>query len=55
MKEFGDLRDFLDHRVFSDGINIIDPRFSSNPVPVNQYLDGLMELNPGLIVKDVTP
>ncbi|TBW44114.1 hypothetical protein EZI54_23865 [Marinobacter halodurans] len=55
VKEFGKLEDFVDHRVFSDGENIIDPRFSPNPIPVNQYLDELRQLNPSLVVKDVTP
>jgi len=55
VKEFGKLEDFVDHRVFSDGKNIIDPRFSNNPIPINQYMNDLRKLNPNLNVKDITP
>lgn len=55
VKEFDKLEDFVDHRVFSDGKNIFDPRFSENPIPINQYLDELRKLNPNLVVKDITP
>jgi hypothetical protein len=55
VEEFGTLEDFVDHRVFFDGENVIDPRFSSTPIPINQYLNNLRQLNPDLVVKDVTP
>ena len=53
--EFGRVEDFVDHRVYSDGYFVFDPRFSSDPVPIYTYIERMKELNPGLIVGDVTP
>jgi hypothetical protein len=55
VREFGNLEEFADHRVFSDGEYIIDPRYSSNPIPIDQYMDELRELNPNVVIKDITP
>ena len=55
VREFGKLENFVDHRVFSDGKFIFDPRFSNSPVPINKFLDELRSLNPNLVIRDITP
>jgi hypothetical protein len=55
VRELGQLEDFVDHRVYSDGYYIFDPRYSSDPVPVQEYIEDLRRLNPDLITRDVTP
>jgi len=53
--ELGKLENFVDHRVYTDGKYVFDPRFSKEPVPIDKYLNDLKALNPNLVIKDVTP
>ena len=47
VEEYGNVRDFNYHTVFSDGRFIFDPRFSPNPILEVDYFNMLRRLNPG--------
>jgi hypothetical protein len=55
VRELGQIEDFVDHRVYSEGNYIFDPRYSSDPVPAQEYNENLRRQNPDLITRDVTP
>lgn len=49
--EYGQLATgFLYHEVFTDGQFAYDPRFSSDAVPLKEYLDGITLRNPGAVI-----
>ncbi len=54
-KEFGQVEEFVDHRVFTNGEVVFDPRFSDKPIPKAEFIEAMKTLNPGLVIKDVTP
>ncbi|WP_310551901.1 hypothetical protein [Paenibacillus glufosinatiresistens] len=45
--EYGRIQSFDYHTVFSDGKYIYDPRFSNQPIPVNEYMNSINKLNNG--------
>ena len=44
--EYNDILEFDYHEVYTDGINIYDPRFKNIPIPKDDYFRALKEINP---------
>lgn len=51
VEEYGVVRSYEYHQVFSDGKYIYDPRYSSSPVLQTDYLNHINKLNNGNPVK----
>ncbi|ETT33146.1 MULTISPECIES: WXG100 family type VII secretion target [Paenibacillus] len=50
VKEYGEMKSYVYHTVYSDGKYIYDPRLTSDPVPVKEYMDTVSRQNNGDIV-----
>lgn len=51
-KEYGEIKNFQYHQVYSDGKYIYDPRFSDSPLLNEDYFKIMKELNPnGITIK----
>ncbi len=50
VKEYGEMKSYVYHTVYSDGKYIYDPRLTNDPVPIKKYMDSVSRHNNGDIV-----
>lgn len=50
VKEYGEMKSYVYHTVYSDGKYIYDPRLTNDPVPIKEYMDSVSRHNNGDIV-----
>jgi filamentous hemagglutinin len=51
----GRIDTFYYHQVYSDGRYVFDPRLSSEPIPLSEYIQVIQALNPGVLINSITP
>ncbi|MBL1231029.1 hypothetical protein IW492_17530 [Enterococcus sp. BWB1-3] len=50
--EYGEIKDYVYHHVYSDGKYIYDPRFNDIPMLESDYFEAMRKLNPdGINIK----